>query len=1149
MTNTFKKLAQGQLPSSAGVLYTVPSLTQAIVKTIVLSNTSVSAQTVTVYMDGIGASNTIGSLSIPAGGTATWTSNGWSVKDSTGATISTSVVALTGDVTGVGSGTVATTLATVNTNVGSFGTASSVGAQTVNAKGLTTAASAIPILITESQVTNLVTDLAAKQATGSYLTALTGDITAAGPGSAAATLATVNASPGTTGDASHTSAMTTNAKGLVTANTSTAIQIAESQVTNLATDLAAKQATGNYITALTGDATATGPGSVAIAFATVNANVGTFGSATQVAVPVVNAKGLVTGITNVTIAIPNTAVSGLGTLSTQSGTFSGTHSGTSSGTNTGDQTITLTGAVTGTGTGSFATTAATATANTIKANATSSTATPTDVALTANQFLARSSTGDIAAKTVSDSGLTWLILGSIAAQTAALNAATAAVQGMMSAQDKIRMGAQFDARADLGFTGDLFTTNSTTSASTGTSTTITDSANPFQPFASNLNYYVGKRITLAGAGASGAVYVGTITAIASAGSITVTPAISTTVTNRIASFGTDETTPIGNLNTLVNTTNALFPGIRITFGQSPTNAYGFPVPVSVTKTMQIEGVGSGYTADTGDYSRIGGTRLAWWGTSVDGGVAFGAFWTISPTGVQSIKRPAFRHCWLDCRNGDQNSALIGLKMASCQGWSLDEFFVMDPGAIGIWLDIATSPTEARDCTRGFATNLGFRCLDNTSGPAAVTLTPTTTSSAVSIATSTSLTLAAANGLRASGSDYIWVQSTAGRPFLARYTGGGGTTTLTGVVCSAEDAVHVPTTVSGSNVVQASPSNSCAIYLNGGSGANTCCNTFLQTAISHGGTWGPAAVDFGNSDSNNFQSCYINGGTRAVFGAAPNNRMTKPGVRFNGSNVANTLASRNNTFTGGDPGSLPTTNGGVENMGLTNAGALLVAPAGPNYWDMYQLGNGAPMPVVEQGASFFWTSNGGFREGGLNSLTANQALTAAVANVVNGCWVVVPPQGWQVGTRHRWEVYLSKTAVGTAFTVNVRQHSSLTAGGGTLIATVAFTGTGVIDEGFVQVDLTCNTLGGSGTALARYRASHNLATAAGLFTGAAAPVTSPNPVTSLQTFEGVMTMAAFNTAAPSGGPTFLFLEIVPTTAATVMTVLPPSGLVCLKHANP
>lgn len=50
--------------------------------------------------------------------------------------------------------------------------------------------------------------------------------------------------------------------------------------------------------------------------------------------------------------LPNSAVTGLGSLATQSGTFSGT----SSGTNTGDQTITLTGDVTGTGTGSFAAT-------------------------------------------------------------------------------------------------------------------------------------------------------------------------------------------------------------------------------------------------------------------------------------------------------------------------------------------------------------------------------------------------------------------------------------------------------------------------------------------------------------------------------------------------------------------------------------------------------------------------------------------------------------------------------------------------------------------------------------------------------------------------------------------------------------------------
>ena len=57
------------------------------------------------------------------------------------------------------------------------------------------------------------------------------------------------------------------------------------------------QPAGNYITALTGDAIASGPGSSALTFATVNLNVGTFNSVT------VNGKGLVTAASNVTPAL------------------------------------------------------------------------------------------------------------------------------------------------------------------------------------------------------------------------------------------------------------------------------------------------------------------------------------------------------------------------------------------------------------------------------------------------------------------------------------------------------------------------------------------------------------------------------------------------------------------------------------------------------------------------------------------------------------------------------------------------------------------------------------------------------------------------------------------------------------------------------
>ena len=114
------------------------------------------------------------------------------------------------------------------------------------------------------------TQLNGKQATGSYITALTGDGTATGGGSAAFTLATVNPNVGNIGSASSAATFTVNGKGLITAASSVAILITESQVSNLVSDLAGKQPTGNYITALTGDVAASGPGSSS---ATIQANV------------------------------------------------------------------------------------------------------------------------------------------------------------------------------------------------------------------------------------------------------------------------------------------------------------------------------------------------------------------------------------------------------------------------------------------------------------------------------------------------------------------------------------------------------------------------------------------------------------------------------------------------------------------------------------------------------------------------------------------------------------------------------------------------------------------------------------------------------------------------------------------------------------
>lgn len=241
-TDTFQLLAQGTLTTSVVTLYTSAAATQTLIKSIQLANTSGTAVAgVTFYSGGTATTNQLnGGFTVPANGTASYKDGNWTIYDSTGGTIGTVTVTLTGDITGSGSGSIATTLATVNASPGTTGSASTTSTMTTNAKGLVTSNTSNSIQITESQVTNLVSDLAGKQATGNYITALTSDMTATGPGSVAATLATVNSNVGSFGTATQTGTFTVNGKGLITAASNTAIQITESQVTSLTSDLALK---------------------------------------------------------------------------------------------------------------------------------------------------------------------------------------------------------------------------------------------------------------------------------------------------------------------------------------------------------------------------------------------------------------------------------------------------------------------------------------------------------------------------------------------------------------------------------------------------------------------------------------------------------------------------------------------------------------------------------------------------------------------------------------------------------------------------------------------------------------------------------------------------------------------------------------------
>jgi hypothetical protein len=107
-------------------------------------------------------------------------------------------------------------------------------------------------------------------------------------------------------------ALVSDGSGFVTAATTTATEIGyvNGVTSSIQTQLNGKQASGNYITALTGDVTASGAGSVTATLATVNSNVGSFGSSTSIPSFTVNGKGLITAASGNAVIAPAGTLSG-----------------------------------------------------------------------------------------------------------------------------------------------------------------------------------------------------------------------------------------------------------------------------------------------------------------------------------------------------------------------------------------------------------------------------------------------------------------------------------------------------------------------------------------------------------------------------------------------------------------------------------------------------------------------------------------------------------------------------------------------------------------------------------------------------------------------------------------------------------------------
>jgi hypothetical protein len=214
------------------------------------------------------------------------------------------ITALTGDVSATGPGSVP---ATVN----------SVGGQTASAIAAAT------VIVDAATSINTASTLVERDASGNFAANI---ITANLTGNAStATLATnattaVNFTGSLSGDVTGTQSATAISSPTVTGKlltgytTGTATPIiATNSILTAFENLQAQVSTTSSaaITALTGDATATGPGSVPITLATVNSNVGSFGTAGAVSTFTVNGKGLITAASNTTIGgLTNSNLSG-----------------------------------------------------------------------------------------------------------------------------------------------------------------------------------------------------------------------------------------------------------------------------------------------------------------------------------------------------------------------------------------------------------------------------------------------------------------------------------------------------------------------------------------------------------------------------------------------------------------------------------------------------------------------------------------------------------------------------------------------------------------------------------------------------------------------------------------------------------------------
>lgn len=804
------------------------------------------------------------------------------------------------------------------------------------------------------------------------------------------------------------------------------------------------------------------------------------------------------------LAIANTDVSGLGTLSTQNGTFSGT----SSGTNTGDQTATT---VPSSATGDVAATnvqAAIAELASEKVPVTRTLTTTTPIQIDA------STSADLSSN-----------------RTLSIIPASTTLAGSESAANFLRITSQprnlmsdipggTNVKADGLYLLDATMTSGTSTINSASATfTVAD---------------VGKICGMNGAGIGGATLYGSITTRNSATQIVVTFQASTTVAaNGVFIYGTDDLTAYNAA--MADGGRWIWPDIQEVNNRATRMLFSNAPTIINSTNTQLLASGGITNFDVGFNERGCFMHIMRSNNPNTGSATLGVTQLIGcavelapTTGAsnQALKGMRFEGFTIECAG----NVPMGLRAISCHKGYFSDIHIKNPAYRAYdFTTVGGQLGEATDYSKNLHERLSARCLDGVS-------TSTTAAGAVANLFANAnlvLTNAAGGGFSSSGGLGVAMTTIGGqeRPTLFQYTGI-STNTLTGITCLFTVA-GVSAALANLGVVEpASPFFADGFVEDGnpnsqnaGAGnapGNTSLNHFYDCSVVHANG---VARRYLNADSNKCIGFSVN---RSVGG-------TGKGCTYWGAASAINTA-RNNLDLGGDPGA-----GGaiVYGQEMTSVTANPLA----NRWYDYELGNGAPRPVSGTGAAvttsdFMVTYNGALvpalmnrGQGGVtgNAATVGGAGGAGVTGVLPGMFIVMPPQGPAVGTSGEFLVGLGKGGAGTSVQLGMNYGVANTAADASTGVGTAWTGTAIADEMWGLITWSFTAIGGSATIVARWIPLRRQTDAA--LTGW---VTTVAAYKALHTYTSV----AFNSALANPGPAYLSLQVRANTG-TVVSVLPGS----------